>query len=67
MRTITLIQAIQAVLEYLSDDWEEYEQGRAEGINLENHIGIHLMNLQAFLDHLLSALAKRKIDWETRC
>lgn len=54
METTTLIEAIQAVLEYLSDDLEEYKQRRADGIDTGNHIGKYLMTLQVYFEDTMS-------------
>lgn len=64
MRTTTFIEAVQAVLEYLSDDLELYKQSRAEGIDTGNHIGKYLMTLQVYFEDIMSLFMDEKSNQE---
>ena len=49
MRNTKLFRALQEILNYLADDLKEYEIGRSEGIELENHIGESLLIVLRYL------------------
>lgn len=49
MRNTKLLQALQEILSYLADDLKEYEIGKSEGIEFENHIGESLLIVLRYL------------------
>lgn len=49
MRNTKLLHALQEILSYLADDLKEYEIGKSEGIEFDNHIGESLLTVLRYL------------------